>query len=144
VKFSSVAALALLAFSLCLQSSSSTHTLEAKGGHGWIKFWGDGTAEISGRGTLTIWNQSNQQMEVKGTWGEMNPFPDGATYTHFEGSVRTVGLGIHFELRGWDLALSAKGVRGKAWFRGEGTAAVDGGASEPWTAHPDKWLKVKY
>jgi len=134
----------LAAFAISVGSVSPPHTIEAKGGHGWMKFWGDGTSEMSGRGTLTIWNRSNQQMEVKGTWAEMNAFPDGATYTHFEGSVRSLGLGIHVELRGWDLVLAARGVRGKAWFRGEGTAVIDGGLVQLWSSHPDKWLKVKY
>lgn len=131
----------LLGFSLA--ANPPVHILDAKGAHGWIKYWGDGSVHVSGRGRLTIQNACNQRPEVKGTWGEMQTLADGAEYTHFEGSVDSVGLGMHFEMRGWDLAISAKG-RGKAWFRGEGTAAVDSETPRPWQDDPEKWLKVDF
>jgi hypothetical protein len=134
----------LLMLGLSVAATSPPHTLEAKGSRGWIKFWGDGTVQVSGRGTLTVRNVSNQQIELKGTWEEVKKLADGAVYTHFEGSLHTVGLGVQVELRGWDLALSAKGVRGKVWFRGDGTATLDGSSPEAWPDDPDKWLKVTY
>lgn len=134
----------LLVLGFALSAASPPHRLEANGSHGWMKFWGDGTVDLSGRGTLTIQNASNQQLDVKGTWGEMEKLADGAQYTHFEGKVHSLGLGIHIELRGWDLALSTRGVRGTAWFRGGGTATLDGDPPQAWADHPDKWLKVKY
>jgi hypothetical protein len=137
-----VAAVFLLGLSLA--AVSPPHVLEASGSHGWLKFWGDGTAMLSGRGTLTIQNASRQQIEMKGTWEKVDKLPDGATYWSFNGSVHTIGIGAHLELRGWDLSLQAKGPWGKAWFRGEGTVALDGAQAQPWVDHPDKWLKVKY
>lgn len=129
---------------LSLLSAPTAQRLEAKGSRGWIKFWGDGTVEISGRGSLTIKDASRQTLEIKGKWGEMKKLADGAEYTDFEGKVHSVGMGIFMELRGWDLALSHRGVRGKAKFRGEGTVTLNDAPPQAWVDDPNEWLKLEY
>ncbi len=137
----------LLAVALLPVSAAAPHTLKAKGAHGWVKFWarGSGSVRVSGKGSLTIENASNQQIKLEGTWGEMKKLPDGASYTHFEGSVECIGIGAHIEMRGWNIELSAKGS-GKAHFQGEGTAQVDDGPGQPWPGDMthQRWLKVHY
>lgn len=128
-------------------AAAAPHTIQAKGAHGWIKFWasGSGSVRVSLKGSLTIENASGLQIKVDGTWGEMKKHPDGVTYTHFEGSVECIGIGAHMEIRGWNLELSAKG-NGKAHFQGEGTARVDDGPEQPWPGDMthQKWLKLHY
>ena len=90
----------LLAAAFATMAGSGPHTLHAQGAHGWVKFWADGpgTVRVAGKGSLTVENASNQQMKVDGTWGEMRKLPDGAAYTHFEGSVECIGIGAHIEM----------------------------------------------
>jgi hypothetical protein len=121
------------------------HQLSAHGSRGWIRFWGDGTADLRGKGTLTVLNASNCDIKIDGTWENINRSMDGAVYSHFEGSVHCVGLGAHLELRGWNLSIEAKG-RGKAWFQGSGVTVLDEGKERSWpdaeSAH--SWLKIKF
>lgn len=138
------AAVALIAVCLGVAAAAPPHELQADGSHGWIKFWGDGTVRVSGRGTITIMNASRSQFDVKGSWSEVDQHADGATYKKFEGSLSSIGIGTHVELRGWDLSLYHKGPRGKIWCRGEGTLVLDGSEPKAWVDHPEKWLKVKY
>ena len=121
------------------------HVLEAKGSQGWMRYWGDGTVHLSGRGTLTVKNASNVQVTMDGKYGEVQNIADGAVYTHFEGSLTSIGMGGRFELRGWDLAMHCKG-KGHAWFQGMGATSVDGGADQPWPSDQlhNKWLKVGF
>ncbi len=137
-------AAALLA-TLALAASGQAHHLKGQGSQGWIRYWGNGTVHLSGRGTLTLKNLSNLQVEMKGEWKSERKIADGAVYTGFSGSVTAVGLGAHVEIRGWDLAIEAKG-QGKAWFQGMGSVSLDGGAEQPWpveqTAHA--WLKLRF
>jgi hypothetical protein len=147
-----LALLALLALAfepLAKDKHEGPHVLTAKGAHGWIKFSssGPGTARIAGKGSLTIENASRQQLKVEGTWGEKSSLPDGVKYTHFEGSVEAVGIGVQMEMRGWNLELSAKGRGGKAKFQGEGTAKLDDGPEQPWPGADNSthsWLKYSY
>ncbi len=134
-------ALALAAAAL----AGGPHVLKGKGSSGWIKYWGNGTVQLSGRGTLTIKNQSNVTLDVDGTWGETEKITDGVVYTHFKGTVKAVGLGAHVEIRGWDLEIYAKG-QGKAHFQGVGTASLDGGPEEPWPQDQthNGWLKLNF
>ncbi len=138
-------AAAALAFSLGMVAGGSSHTLVAKGDSGWLKFWGHGTVDISGKGQLIVKNESNGQMTINGTWGEKQDITDSAIYTHFEGSVHSIGPGQHFEMRGWNLSLQVKGF-GKAWFQGVGTTTLDGGPEQAWPKDEvhNGWLKVKF
>ena len=138
-------ALAAALFALALTAGSGPHDVVAQGDQGWIKVWGDGTIELSGKGTLTVKNESNLQMTMDGTWGDVKKIQDGAVYSHFEGTVRSIGLGAHLELRGWHLKLKMRG-RGKAHFQGYGTTAVDGGPPEAWPNEQthNGWLKMKF
>lgn len=128
-------------------AEGAPHTISAKGGHGWMKFWSDGPGKVrvAGKGSLTIQNLSRLDLKVDGTWGEKRDLPDGVAYTHFEGSVESVGIGAHIEIRGWNLELSAKG-KGKAHFQGEGMVRVDDGAEKAWPGEmtPHGWLKVHF
>jgi hypothetical protein len=147
-----LALLALLALAFepfAKEKHQGPHVLTAKGSHGWIKFSasGPGTTRVSGKGSLTIDNASLQQLKVEGTWGEKSSRPDGVKYTHFEGSVETVGIGVQIELRGWNLELYAKGGGGMAKFQGEGTAKLDDGPEQPWPGADNSihsWLKISY
>jgi hypothetical protein len=138
---------ALLAglFALALTAGSGPHDLAAQGDMGWMKVWGDGTIELSGKGTLTVKNESNLQVTINGTWESAKNISDGTIYNRFEGSLRSVGLGAHFELRGWNLRLAMRG-RGKAHFQGYGTASLDGGEAIPWPADQthNRWLKLTF
>jgi hypothetical protein len=121
------------------------HNLSAHGSRGWIRFWGDGTVDLKGKGTLIVLNASNCTIKMDGTWDKVNRSMDGAEYSHFEGTVHCVGLGTHLEIRGWNLSIEAKG-RGKAWFQGSGVTVLDGGQEQRW---PDaesghSWLKIKF
>ncbi len=146
-RLAAVAFCLLLAGAFASFAAAGPHSLRAKGAHGWIKFWasGSGTVRVSGKGSLTVQNVSNLQVKMDGTWGEMQKHPDGATYTHFEGSMECIGIGAHIEIRGWNLELSAKGS-GKARFQGEGTVQVDDGPEQAWPngmTHQG-WLKVHF
>jgi len=132
-----------LLFGLLPLAAGAPHRLEARGDHGWMKFWGQGKVHLEGKGTLLVKNASNLQMDIRGTWGEKFDLMDGAEYRHFEGSVDCIGPGAHLEMRGWNLRLTVVG-KGKAHFRGEGTVRLDDGPERPWTSHPDKWTKVKF
>lgn len=138
-------ALAATLLALGITAGSGPHDLVAQGDMGWMKVWGDGTIEMSGKGTLTVKNESNLQLEMNGTWESVKRIQDGAVYAHFEGSVRSVGLGAHIELRGWNLRLTMRG-RGKAHFQGYGTAALDGGPARPWPNDQthNGWLKLSF
>jgi hypothetical protein len=147
-----LALLALLALAFepfAKDKHQGPHVITAKGSHGWIKFTasGPGSARVAGKGSLTIENASQQQLKVEGTWGEKASLPDGVRYTHFEGSVEAVGIGVQLELRGWNLEFSAKGRGGKAKFQGEGTAKLDDGPEQPWPGADNSthsWLKISY
>lgn len=147
-----LALLALLALAFepfAKDKHEGPHVLTAKGSHGWIKFSasGPGSARVAGKGSLTIENVSQQQLKVEGTWGEKSSLPDGVKYTHFEGSVEAVGIGVQMELRGWNLEFSAKGRGGKAKFQGEGTAKLDDGPEQLWPGADNSthsWLKISY
>ncbi len=128
---------------LALLAAVPVHRLEASGSHGWIRFRGTGKVVISGRGTFIVKNRSNLLLTIHGTWGKKKTYADSVTYTHFKGSVESMGPAGILEMRGWDLALSVKG-RGKAWFRGEGTYSLDGAPAKPWVNDMTKWAKVKF
>lgn len=125
--------------------AGGAHVLSGKGPQGWIRYWGNGTVVLSGRGTLTVKNASNLTVTLDGTWGEKETLADGAVYTHFQGSVKAVGMGAHLEIRGWDLEISAKG-NGKAWFQGIGTSTLDGGPAREWPHEQthQSWLKIHF
>lgn len=128
---------------MALLAAVPVHTLEAHGSHGWIRFKGTGKVVISGRGTFIVKNRSNLMLTFHAKWGEKKIYADTVKYTHFKGSVESVGPAGILEMRGWDLALSVRG-RGKAWFRGEGTYSLDGAPPEKWINDPAKWAKVKF
>ena len=124
-----LALLALLALAFepfAKDKHEGPHVLTAKGSHGWIKFSasGPGSARVAGKGSLTIENVSQQQLKVEGTWGEKSSLPDGVKYTHFEGSVEAVGIGVQMELRGWNLGVQRQGTgrQGQVSGRGNGQA----------------------
>lgn len=124
-------------------AAGRAHRFEASGPRGWIKFSGGGKVHLEGKGTLKIRNASNLRLEVRGTWGSMEPVLDGMDYYQFEGSVDSVGLGGRFEIRGWNLRLTVHG-RGEARFRGEGLCRLDEGQAIPWTDHPERWTRVDF
>ncbi|MEJ2368538.1 MAG: hypothetical protein P8Z49_09395 [Acidobacteriota bacterium] len=118
------------------------HSFSASGGHGWIRYWGTGKGVVSGEGTLTIRNISRMNMKMDGTWGEKQWVTDGGVYKHFKGKVTLAGLGIHVEIRGWNLSVKGEGF-GKAHCQGEGTYQLDDEAPVQWKPHPF-WVKVKF
>jgi hypothetical protein len=135
----------LLAAAAVAALAGAAHVLEGKGTQGWIRYWGNGTVTLSGRGTLTVKNESNLEVTLDGTWGEKKGLADGVVYTHFEGTVKAVGLGAHLEIRGWDLEIHAKGY-GKAWFQGMGSTTLDGGPPREWPHEQthQSWLKLSF
>ena len=144
-RFAATALCILFAAALVPMAKGGPHTAVAKGEFGWIRVWGHGTVNVSGKGTLMLSNVSNVQIKIDGTWGEKTETVDGAEYRHFEGSVHSIGTGQHLEIRGWNLTLDTKGD-GKVWLQGRGTISIDGGPDQAWPEDQThaKWLKVKY
>ena len=136
---------AFFIIALCVAplSSSNSHHLTAEGSPGWIRFWGNGTVTLSGKGTLIVKNMSNMRFEVKGEHVESNKIADGFEYRHFEGSVSAVGMGMHMELRGWNLKIDVEGS-GKAHFSGKGTYSLDGKAPVKWAEKYGDWTKIRF
>lgn len=144
-----VALLALALVPFAKDKHQGPCVLKAHGPRGWIKFSasGPGKVRVAGKGSLTLENVSQQQLKIDGTWGEKRSLPDGVVYTHFEGSVEAVGIGISLEMRGWNLEFESSGKGGKAKFQGEGTAQLDDGPVQAWPAADDTthgWLKITY
>jgi len=139
-----IAAIAVLVLFLSLGAitESRAHHFEASAPAGELRFWGDGTCIVEGRGTLFIRNLNNLRVEIEAEYGEVETITDGNIYHHFEGTMTVRGKGGHVEIRGWDLKMSVTG-KGKAWVRGEvGNWTLDGegGGFPP----KKKWKKIYF
>lgn len=139
-----VAAAGLLLALAVTAGNPKVHNLEAKGSRGWIKFWGNGEVWLEGRGSLLIKNLSKITLQNQGTWKTEDKKADGVQYFFYEGKVYLVGRGIHVEMRGWDLAITAKG-QGEAHLQGDGTFTLDGETGE-WDkrARENKYKKLHF
>jgi len=137
--FSAVLALCLMApFSM---AKGPKHHFEARGSSGVVRYWGNGTVHLEGRGTVKIRNLSKIRIDIDAEYGEVETITDGKIYHHFDGILTASGLGGHLEIRGWDIRLEADGF-GKAWVKGrEGTWNLDG---ESGTWPEKKWKKIKF
>ncbi len=133
----------LLLFTLLVISGARAHTYEASAEAGEIRFWGDGTVNIEGKGTLTVKNLNNLRIEVDAEHGEVEKIVDGRIYHHFEGKFTSIGKGGHLEIRGWNIKLHARG-RGKGWVRGETAVWSLDEESGKAPANKEKWKKLKF
>ena len=143
MKLRMAAASLLLALAVSA-GNPAVHTFEAKGSRGCIKFWGNGEVRLEGRGSLLIKNLSRLTVKNEGAWKNEDKLADGVQYFFFEGKVALAGRGIHVELRGWDLSISAKG-QGEAHLQGDGTYTLDGETGE-WDkrARENKYKKLHF